>query len=81
MVERPGGTVRAALPWATISARMGELEPGGRAQYVGWRRHYACSETLHRYTEARHPGYRRADAVLNAPVPATRLPGTRDVDR
>jgi len=81
VAERRHRTVRAALPWGTISARLRELRPGGRAQYVGWRHHYGCSEALHRYQAARHRGYRRGDAQLNAPVPATRLPGTEDVDR
>jgi S1-C subfamily serine protease len=81
VVERRDRTVRAALPWATIAARIRELRPGGRAQYVGWRRHYRCSPALHRHTAARHPGFRRGDASLNAPVPATRLPGTEGVDR
>jgi|SRR5215218_4734147 len=81
IVDSRAGTARAALPWETISARLRELRPGGRAQYVGWRDHYGCAEALHRYEAARHPGYRRGDAQLNAPVPATRLPGTEDVDR
>jgi S1-C subfamily serine protease len=80
IVRRGGRTVRAAVPWATIAARMDELEPGGRAQYVGWRRHYRCSAALHEYAGARHPRFRRDDAQLSAPVPATRLPGTEDVD-
>jgi S1-C subfamily serine protease len=75
------GTTRAALPWETIDERMRELRPGGRAQYVGWRRHYRCLEALHRYATAHHRGFRRGDAQLNAPVPATRLPGTEGVDR
>jgi S1-C subfamily serine protease len=81
VVERRRGTTRSALPWETIEARLHELRPGNRAAYVGWRRHYRCSEALHRYTAARHPRYRRSDAQLNAPVPATRLPGTEEVDR
>ena len=81
VLPRRSGTVRAALPWDTISARLRELRPGGRAQYVGWRRHYGCSQALHGYEAALHRGYRRGDAQLNAPVPATRLPGTEDVDR
>jgi S1-C subfamily serine protease len=80
VVDRGRRTVRAALPWTTIDERMKELRPGGRAQYVGWRRHYRCGEALHRHTAARHAGYRRGDARLNAPVPATRLKGTGDVD-
>jgi S1-C subfamily serine protease len=81
ILERDGRTTRTALPWETISARLGELEPGGRAQYVGWRRHYRCNDALQAYVSERHPRFRRRDARLNAPVPATRLPGTEDVDR
>jgi S1-C subfamily serine protease len=81
VVQRDRRTVRAALPWETIDARMRELRPGGRAQYVGWRRHYRCLEALHSYATAHHPGFRRGDAQLNTPVPATRLPGTAEVDR
>ena len=81
VVQIGGRTVRTALPWETIDARMQELQPGQRAQYVGWRRHYRCLEALHRYATAHHRGFRRGDAHLNAPVPATRLPGTEEVDR
>jgi S1-C subfamily serine protease len=81
VVEGVDGTTRTALPWETIDERMRELRPGGRAQYVGWRRHYRCVEALHRYASAHHAGFRRRDARLNAPVPATRLPGTGEVDR
>jgi S1-C subfamily serine protease len=81
VVERGGRVIRAALPWATIAARVGELQPGDRAQYVGWRRHYRCATALHRHAAAQHPRYRRGDARLNAPVPATRLPGTEGADR
>jgi hypothetical protein len=80
VVERAGTTTRAALPWATIGARVGELEPGRQAQYVGWRRYYDCADALHRYASERHPAYRRADAQLTAPVPVTRLKGTEEVD-
>jgi S1-C subfamily serine protease len=80
VVERGGTTTRTALPWATIGARLRELAPGGRAQYVGWRRYYRCAEALHRYASERHPAYRRVDAQLTAPVPVTRLKGTEEVD-
>jgi len=80
VAHRRGRTIRAALPWTTIAARMDELQPGGRAQYVGWQEHYRCAAAQHRHAAASHPGFRRADAVLNAPVPATRLRGTQDVD-
>jgi S1-C subfamily serine protease len=81
VVKGDRGTTRAALPWETIDARVRELRPGGRAQYVGWRRHYRCLEALHRHAGAQHRGFERGDARLNAPVPATRLPGTEGVDR
>jgi hypothetical protein len=80
VVDHGRTTARAALPWETIAARLQELRPGGRAQYVGWRRHYRCSGALHRYAAEHHPGFRRSDARLNAPVEATRLPGTQGVD-
>lgn len=80
IVRRDGRTTRAALPWETIAARLAELEPGGRAQYVGWRRHYRCADALHRYASARHARYRPGDARMNAPVAATRLPGTEELD-
>jgi hypothetical protein len=81
VVQAGRGVVRTALPWQTIDARLRELKPGGRAQYVGWREHYRCQGALHRYAAARHAGFRQLDAQLNAPVPATRLPGTAEVDR
>lgn len=80
VVETGTGTARAALPWETIAARLQELRPGDRAQYVGWRRHHRCAAALHRHAAARHPGFRVSDARLNVPVPATRLPGTQEVD-
>jgi len=80
VVERGGRARAVALPWETITARLQELDPGGSAVYVGWRRYYRCAGALHRYTAARHPGFRTGDARLNAPVPATRLPGTEEVD-
>jgi hypothetical protein len=80
-VARAGSRVTTtALPWKTINARLQELRPGGNSVYVGWRRHYRCATALHRYTAARHPGFRTGDVRLNAPVPATRLPGTAEVD-
>jgi S1-C subfamily serine protease len=81
VVERGRSTTRAALPWDTIAARLGELTPGGRAEYVGWRRHYRCAEALHRHAAAQHPGYRRAHARLTSSLPISRLPGTEEVDR
>jgi S1-C subfamily serine protease len=76
----PGRARRAALPWSMIDERLGELRDGGRAVYVGWSRYYRCAAALHAYATATYPGFRRTDAVLNAAVPATRLPGTGGLD-
>jgi hypothetical protein len=81
IVARSGGrTVAAGVPWSRISALMAQLRTGPRTVYVGWERHYRCAPAQHRGAAAQHPGFRSADARLNAPVPATRLPGTGGVD-
>ena len=80
MVSQGATTRRAALPWALIDTRLRELRSGGRAVYVGWSRHYRCAGALHAYAAAAYPGFRPADATLNAAVPASRLPGTEDLD-
>jgi hypothetical protein len=71
----------AVVPWSVIGARLAELQPGPRRVYVGWRDEYACTPKLNAFAMARHPGFRERDAVLNAPVPATRVPGTEALDR
>ncbi len=68
-------------PWKSVQRLLEELQPDPRRVYVGWRDQYRCTPELHRYARAHHPGYRERDAVLNAPLPATRLPGTEDLDR
>jgi S1-C subfamily serine protease len=65
-----------AVPWSKVTTRLDELQPGARRVYVGWRDQYRCAARLHAYAAAEHAGYRREDARINAPVPATRLPGT-----
>jgi S1-C subfamily serine protease len=69
-----------AIPWAIVQARLAELQVDERRIYVGWREHYRCAPQLHAYAAREHTGYRASDAVINAPVPATRLPGTRTLD-
>jgi S1-C subfamily serine protease len=69
-----------AIPWATVQKRLGELEVDKRRIYVGWRSYYRCARALHAYARREHPGYQPIDAVINAPVPATRLPGTQNLD-
>jgi hypothetical protein len=68
------------VPWPAIAARLEELRPDKRRVYVGWRDEYACTPKLHALTKAEHPRFREIDAVLNAPVPASRLPGTEGLD-
>jgi len=65
-----------AVPWSRVRARLDELESGARRVYVGWREQYRCAPRMHAYAAAEHRAYRRLDARINAPVPATRLPGT-----
>ena len=79
VVPAARGVRRAMLPWPAIEARLDELREGDQAVYVGWSRHYRCTPALQKLAAAAYPGFRRADAVLNAAVPATRLPGTEGV--
>ena len=65
-----------AVPWARVEQRLDELREGPRRIYVGWRSQYRCVELQHHYAQAWHPGFKALDARLDAPVPATRLPGT-----
>jgi S1-C subfamily serine protease len=77
-----GAETKAALavPWSVVGARLDELESGARRVYVGWRDQYRCAPSMHTYAAAEHPAYRRIDAQINAPVAATRLPGTEDIE-
>jgi len=74
-------TGEGALPWSVIDGRLAKLQPGPRRIYVGWRDEYACTPDLNAWAKKRHPGFRERDTVLNAPVPASRVPGTGDLDR
>jgi S1-C subfamily serine protease len=77
----PGAASPAvAVPWARIKQRLDELQPGPRSVYVGWAQQYRCVGRQHAYARAMHPGYRKQDARLNAPVAPTRLPGTEGVE-
>jgi S1-C subfamily serine protease len=69
-----------AVPWPVIKARLDQLQRGPRRVYVGWRDQYRCAPQMQAYAAAAHPGYRRLDARINAPVPATRLTGTEELD-
>jgi S1-C subfamily serine protease len=78
--EGAENTEALAVPWSAVRARLDELEAGPRRVYVGWRDQYRCAPSMHAYAAAEHPAYRRLDARINAPVPATRLRGTEVVD-
>jgi hypothetical protein len=69
------------VSWSLVEERLAELQPGPRRVYVGWRDEYACTPRLNAFVKARHPRFRAIDATLNAPVQATRVPGTEDLDR
>jgi S1-C subfamily serine protease len=66
-----GGTI----PWDAIKTRLDELQPGPRRVYVGWKGQYDCAARLNRVTATMHPGFRPEDAIINAPVPISRVPG------
>lgn len=71
----------SVVPWTSVRARLAELQPGADRVYVGWRDQYRCAGRLRAYAVAHHSGFRLRDARLNAPLPATRLPGTEELDR
>jgi hypothetical protein len=72
-----GGLMR----WPAVKRLLDRLQPDKQRVYVGWADQYRCARQLHTYEHARHPHYRESDARLNAPVPATRLPGTQGLDK
>jgi S1-C subfamily serine protease len=74
--DQPG----VVVPWSRIRALLDRLTPGPREMYVGWRDQYRCVGAQNVYARALRPAFRPADAVLNAPVPASRLAGTEDLD-
>jgi 2-alkenal reductase len=76
-----GGDGRAiAVPISLVRKRMQDLRRGPGSLFVGWSEYYRCAPLQHAYAEAAYPGFRARDARLNAPVAATRLPGTRKLD-
>jgi len=69
-----------AVPWPAIQSRLDELQRDERRVNAGWRYQYRCARRMHALARAEHPRYRPADARINAPVPATRVPGTEFLD-
>jgi hypothetical protein len=74
-------TRRGLTRWPAVKRLLDRLQPDAQRVYVGWADQYRCARQLHTYEHARHPRYREIDARLNAPVPATRLPGTQGLDK
>ena len=68
-------------PWKSVQRLLDQLQPGPRRVYVGWRDQYRCAPGCTATPKPTILDIRERDAVLNAPVPATRLPGTEDLDR
>jgi hypothetical protein len=71
----------AVIRWPRIKSLLDRLQPDKQRVYVGWRDQYRCASALNAFAAKHHPGFREADAVLNRPVPATRVPGTQGLDR
>jgi S1-C subfamily serine protease len=80
MATSAGDEGALVVPWATVQAKLDELSVDERRIFVGWRSYYGCAPQLHAYARREHPAYRAIDARINAPVPATRLPGTEQLD-
>ena len=69
-----------AVPMSLVRERMRDLRPGSGTVYIGWGEYYRCAPLQNAYAAAAYPGFRRRDARLNAPVPASRLRGTGGLD-
>ena len=75
-----GSATGSTLPWPAVKLRLGELVPGPRRVFAGWRDQYDCADRLNRVTRTAHPAFKPADARLVVPIPATRIPGAEEVD-
>jgi S1-C subfamily serine protease len=81
MAQSVSGSAHALLvPWRRLHAVLNQLRPGKRAVYEGWANEYRCSGRLQAYARATYPGYDPLAARLNAPLHATRVPGTEGLD-
>jgi hypothetical protein len=81
VVTAAPGRAPAVLRWPAVSALLDRLGPDKRRIYAGWRDQYRCTPRMHALVKRQHPKFKEIDAVLNAPLPATRLPGTQELDR
>jgi S1-C subfamily serine protease len=81
MAQSANGSGKAVLvPWSRLQTVLHMLRPAKRAVYAGWADQYRCAADLHAYARAMFPGYNALAARLNAPVRATRVPGTGSLD-
>jgi S1-C subfamily serine protease len=81
MAQTVSGSGRALLvPWRRLHAVLRMLRPGKRAVYAGWAGEYRCAGRLQAYARRTYPGYNPLAARLNAPLHATRVPGTQGLD-
>jgi hypothetical protein len=78
--DRDSAPRSVAVPVSLVRERLRDLRPGPGTVYVGWGEYYRCAPLQQRYAAAAYPGFRRRDARLNAPVPASRLRGTGELD-
>jgi S1-C subfamily serine protease len=81
MAQAATGSGKAVVvPWSRLQTVLHMLRPGKRALYAGWADQYRCAAQMHAYARATFPGYNALAARLNAPVHATRVPGTESLD-
>jgi S1-C subfamily serine protease len=81
MAQSVSGSEHALLvPWRRLHAVLQMLRPGKRAVYAGWASEYRCAGRLQAYARKTYPGYDPLAARLNAPLHATRVPGTEGLD-
>ncbi len=76
----PGSGLALLVPCRRLHAVLNMLRPGRRAFYAGWASEYRCAGRLQAYARATFPGYQPLAARLNAPLHATRVPGTEGLD-
>jgi S1-C subfamily serine protease len=81
MAQSVSGSTHAVLvPWRRLQTVLRMLRPGKRAVYAGWAGEYRCAGRLQAYARKTYPDYDPLAARLNAPLHATRVPGTEGLD-
>jgi S1-C subfamily serine protease len=75
-----GTQAGTTIPWVAIKLSLDGLVPGVRRVFAGWQDQYDCAARLSRVTKAEHPGFQLHDVRLAVEIPATRVPGSEEVD-